>query len=71
MGGKGDSETFINKYKLGIVVPPSNANAFKKAILKIINESYSFDPQIAQFMKDYSIENVTKKYDLIFRKLKP
>ena len=71
MGGKRDSETFINKYKLGIVVPPSNANAFKKAILKIINESYSFDPKIAQFMKDYSIENVTKKYDLIFRKLKP
>ncbi len=71
MGARGDSETFINKYKLGIAVPPSNADGFKKAILKIINESYSFNPEIVQFMKDYSIDNVTKKYDLIFRKLKP
>ena len=41
----------------------------KKAILKIIEGSYSFNPQINSFLEDYSIDNVTKKYDLIFRNI--
>ena len=69
MGAKGDAEIFINKYQLGIVVPPSDPEAFKKAILKIVEGSYSFNPKINNFLKDYSIENVTKKYDLILRNL--
>ena len=69
MGAKGDAEIFINKYKLGTVVPPSNPKSFKKAILKIIEGSYSFNPQINSFLEDYSIDNVTKKYDLIFRNI--
>ena len=69
MGAKGDAEIFINKYQLGIVVPPSDPEAFKKAILKIVERSYSFNPKINNFLKDYSIENVTKKYDLILRNL--
>ncbi|OUX29800.1 MAG: hypothetical protein CBE24_07730 [bacterium TMED264] len=69
MGAKGDAEKLISKYKLGISVPPSDPIAFKEAILKITSRSFLFKPNVTKFLHDYSIENVIKRYDMVFRKL--
>ena len=68
IGAKGDAKEFIEKYNLGLVVPPSNKNAFMDAIIKISNGSYKYNPDTAQFTVDYSIENIVKKYNKIFNK---
>ena len=68
VGAKGDSRDFINKYNLGIPVNPSNPEAFKNAILKIIDGSFKFNPKTEQFENDFSINNVTSRYDKIFNK---
>ena len=34
IGSRGDSKQFIENYDLGLVVPPSNKNAFMDAIIK-------------------------------------
>ena len=69
IGSRGDSKQFIEKYDLGLVVPPSNKNAFMDAIIKISNGSYKYNPKTTQFIQDYSIGNVTMEYNEIFKKL--
>jgi len=68
IGSRGDSKQFIQKYGLGLVVPPSNKNAFMDAIIKISNGSYKYKPKTTDFIQDYSIGNVAKKYNKIFKK---
>ena len=68
IGARGDAKEFIEKYNLGIVVSPSSINGFMDAILKISSGSYKYNPNTRQFTIDYSIENIVKKYNKIFKK---
>lgn len=70
MGSNGDAKDFVNKFKLGISVPPSNINSFKEAILTVSNDNYKFNPDIESFTSLYSIKHVTSLYNNIFNKIK-
>jgi len=70
MGSNGDAKDFINKFKLGIAVPPSNINKFKESILAVANDSFKFNPDIKSFISLYSISHVTSLYNNIFNKIK-
>jgi len=67
MGARGDSKNIIEKYSLGLAVEPSNKSDFKKAIIKIIDRQYEYLPNTNQFINDYSLKNVVKLYDNVFR----
>jgi hypothetical protein len=43
-------------------------NGFKKAIIQISNGSYEFKPKIEPFIKDFSLQNVSKLYDHVIAK---
>lgn len=69
IGARGDSKKFIEKYKLGLVVEPSNYLNFKHAIINISQSIYKFEPKINEFSNDFSINNVANKYQIIFEKI--
>ena len=69
IGARGDSKKFIEKYKLGLVVEPSNYLNFKHAIINISENIYKFEPKINEFSNDFSINNVANKYQIIFEKI--
>ena len=64
------AKDFVEKYKLGVAVTPSDANSVKEAIIKVSNENYKFEPDKINFSIDYSIDNVVKLYNKIFSKIK-
>lgn len=68
IGAKGDARDFINKYNLGLPVEPSDVEAFKNAILTIVDGPFNYNPNIEQFENDYSLNYVTSKYKQIFSK---
>ena len=68
MGARGEAKNLIEKYDLGITVAPSDVNGFKKAIIQISNGSYEFKPKIEPFIKDFSLQNVSKLYDHVIAK---
>ena len=67
MGAEGEARKLVEKYELGIAVEPSNVNSFKKAIKKIVNKEFNFSPDITNFVKDFSLNNVSELYDEIFK----
>ena len=69
IGARGDSKKFVEKYKLGLVVEPSNYLNFKHAIINISQSIYKFEPKINEFSNDFSINNVANKYQIIFEKI--
>ena len=70
MGARGEAKKMIEKYKLGLAVPPSDVLEFKKAIVKITNSKYKFDPDTDRFVEDYSLPNVIDSYNVIFSHIK-
>jgi len=70
MGSNGDAKYFIEKYKLGIAVTPSDPISFKEAIIKVSNENYQFEPDKTKFTIDYSIDNVVQRYNTVFNQIK-
>lgn len=69
MGARGEAKQLIEKYGLGLAVVPSDIDGFKEAILHISNETYSYEPKIDQFIKDFSLQNVSKLYDHVFNQI--
>ncbi len=65
MGSKGEAKHLIEKYRLGCSVNPSDIEGFKKAVLKISSRSYKHMPDIDDFINDYSLANVSNKYERI------
>ena len=69
MGAKGEAANFINKHNAGIVVPPSDVNAFSKAIYDIIDEKFDYNPNYGEFIKDFSLTKIAKSYESVFKSL--
>ena len=69
MGARGEAKNLIEKYGLGLSVSPSNINEFKEAIIQISNGSYKFKPDSKHFVKDFSLQKVSKLYENIFKKV--
>ena len=69
IGARGDSKEFIEKYKLGLVVEPSNYLNFKDAIINISQKKYKFEPKMNEFSKDFSLKNVANRYENIFERI--
>jgi len=68
IGARGDSKNFIEKYQLGIATSPSDIIGFKESIIKVLGDEYNHEPKTSRFREDYSIDNVIKNYNLIFKK---
>jgi len=66
MGAKGEAEDLIKKYNLGFAVPPSNEYSFKDTIIRMLDDSYSFQPKTNKFVDDFSLPTVIKNYNKIF-----
>lgn len=66
IGANGDAKKFIEKYNLGIAVNPSNIEEFMEAVIKIVNGSFKYEPKTNDFINDYSLDNISLKYDKIF-----
>lgn len=69
IGARGDAKDFIEKFKLGIVVEPSNVTDIKNAILTVSDDKYEFAPLSTQFIQEYSLEKVTRLYSEVFKSL--
>ena len=69
MGAKGEAANFIDKHNAGIVVPPSDANAFTEAIYKIIDEKFVYNPNYGEFIEDFSLTKIAKSYESVFKSL--
>ena len=69
MGAKGEAANFINKHNAGIVVPPSDVNAFTKAVNDIIDEKFDYNPNYGEFIKDFSLTKIAKSYESVFKNL--
>lgn len=66
MGARGEAKDLIQKYNLGLTVPPSDIKAFKDAIIRILDSSYEFNPKTNKFVDDFSLPKVIKNYNNIF-----
>jgi len=69
MGARGEAKSLIEKYDLGLTVPPSDVNGFSDAIIRILDGSFKFNPNSEKFIKDFSLENISKLYDRIFNQV--
>ena len=56
----------IQKYNLGLTVPPSDIIAFKDAIIRILDSPYEFKPKTDKFVDNFSLPTVIKYYNQIF-----
>ena len=66
MGARGEAKDLIQKYNLGLTVPPSDIKDFKDAIIRILDSSYEFNPKTNEFVDDFSLTKVIKYYNHIF-----
>ena len=62
-------KNLIEKYGLGLAVAPSDANAFKEAIIKVLNGSFQYKPKTEKFIKDFSLNKVSRLYDQILEQV--
>jgi len=69
MGANGEAANFINKHNAGIAVPPSDINAFTKAVHDIIDNKFNYKPNYEEFIKEFSLNNVAKSYESVFKSL--
>jgi glycosyltransferase involved in cell wall biosynthesis len=69
MGANGEASNFINKHNAGIAVPPSDINAFTKAVHDIIDNKFNYKPNYEEFIKEFSLNNVAKSYEFVFNNL--
>jgi len=69
MGARGEAANFINTHNAGIVVPPSDVNAFTKAVYDIIDEKFDYNPHYGEFIKDFSLTKIAKSYESVFKSL--
>ena len=69
MGSKGEAKTLIEKYSLGKAVQPSDVNAFKEAIIQFSNGSIKFEPKTENFVKDFSLQEISKLYNNILKQV--
>jgi len=69
MGARLEAKNLIEKYNLGMAVPPSDVIGFKKAIINITNGTYKFKPDLDKFVKDFSLPRVIDSYNDIFSQI--
>jgi len=69
MGARGEAANFINKHNAGIVAPPSDVNAFIKAVNDIIDEKFDYKPNYNEFIENFSLTKITKSYESVFKNL--
>jgi len=68
MGSKGEAKKFIDDYKFGYGVYPSDVNEFKKAIINISSGGYQHKPKLNEFINNFSLDNISHTFSKIFNK---
>ena len=69
MGSNGEAKFLVEKYKLGLAVKPSSVKDFKDAFIKLSHKEFIHKPNLSLFAKDFSLNNISKKYKNIFSNL--